>query len=106
NHAFYLAAIAIGGNTWPVLGRIWYETLTKRLEPEDGFQQFANATTEVAGNLFGFGGSVQASVASAWAAVGLATPAELTARLPIKGLPAAGAGPVKRVPKWRRHPVC
>ena len=27
NHAFYLAAIAIGGNAWDVAGRIWYETL-------------------------------------------------------------------------------
>ena len=28
NYAFYLAAAAIGGNSWDKTGRIWYETLT------------------------------------------------------------------------------
>jgi len=31
NHAFYLAAVALGGRTWEVLGRIWYRVLTERL---------------------------------------------------------------------------
>ena len=74
NHAFYLAATAIGGRTWPVVGRVWYETLREHLRPESTFQQFANATTRTAGDLFGFGGTIQTAVANAWERVGLPTP--------------------------------
>jgi len=85
NKAFYLVATGITGRTWPVAGRIWYETLTKRLGPEDGFQQFADATTRTAGELFGFGGTIQTHVAAAWAQVGLPTPHE--ALVPPPGNP-------------------
>ena len=83
NHAFYLAAIAIGGETWPVLGRVWYETLTKHLPANAQFRDFAQATVTVAGQLFGAGGAVQRSIATAWSKVGLTVrlrPAARTAR--------------------------
>ena len=39
NHAFYLAATAIGGYAWEKAGRIWYETLRdSRLRPNTGFR--------------------------------------------------------------------
>src|ERR1041385_2582439 len=38
NHAFYLAAIALGGNAWDVAGRIWYVTLTQKLRHDAHFQ--------------------------------------------------------------------
>jgi Zn-dependent metalloprotease len=85
NKAFYLVSTGITGRTWPVAGRIWYETLTKRLGPEDGFQQFADATTRTAGELFGFGGTIQTHVAAAWAQVGLPTPPD--ALVPPPGNP-------------------
>ena len=31
NHAFYLAATAVGGYAWEKVGRVWYVTLTERL---------------------------------------------------------------------------
>jgi Zn-dependent metalloprotease len=99
NHALYLAAIAIKGRTWPVLGRIWFETLTKHLAPETTFQQFANATTRVAGALFGFGGTIQTCVATAWAAVGLPTPPE------VQAPPLVGAPPVEESIGGGVHPV-
>lgn len=71
NRAFYLAAIAIGGNTWQVLGQVWYQTLKARLQPDAQFRDFAAATVQTAGDLFSAGGSVQHAVASAWATVGL-----------------------------------
>ncbi len=71
NRAFYLAAIAIGGNTWSVLGQVWYQTLTARLQPDAQFRDFANATVVTAGDLFSVGGSVQRAIANAWATVGL-----------------------------------
>ena len=29
NHAFYLAATALGGNAWERAGQIWYDVLTR-----------------------------------------------------------------------------
>jgi Zn-dependent metalloprotease len=95
NHAFYLAAIALGGHVWMVLGRIWYRVLTTKLFPHAGFQDFANATVTAAGDLYGFGGAVQSTVAEAWSSVGLTVPAVLTR--PKVSPP--------RAPKWRNRPT-
>jgi Zn-dependent metalloprotease len=84
NHAFYLAATAIGGDTWTVLGRIWYVTLTARVSAGTEFQDFANATVLVAGQIYGVGGSVQRVVVDAWEAVGISVPAALTMHPAIK----------------------
>ena len=72
NHAFYLAAVAIGGKAWEKAGRIWYETLRDaRLKPSATFRTFARLTVVNAGQLFGQGGSEQQAVLQAWAAVGI-----------------------------------
>ena len=73
NHAFYLAAIALGGNTWDVLGRIWYITLTQRLSSTADFETFANSTVQVAGRLYGKDGIEQRTLAAAWGGVGIET---------------------------------
>jgi Zn-dependent metalloprotease len=71
NRAFYLAAVAIGGNAWEKAGRIWYETLTGgHLKQDADFRQAADATVEVAGQLFSDGGE-QEAVQSAWQEVGV-----------------------------------
>jgi Zn-dependent metalloprotease len=71
NYAFYLAATAIGGKSWEVPGKIWYAAVNERLHPEADFADFALATIDLAGELFGYGGSVQRIVAWAWDEVGL-----------------------------------
>jgi Zn-dependent metalloprotease len=71
NRAFYLAATAIGGNAWEGAGRIWYQTLTQRLEPTSDFRQAADATVEAAADLFGAGGSEEQAVQAAWEEVGV-----------------------------------
>lgn len=73
NRAFYLAATEIGGNSWEVSGKIWYETLTQELKPNSQFPDAARATIEVAGRLFGSGGSEEDAVRTAWQAVGVLT---------------------------------
>lgn len=74
NHAFQLAAVAIGGYTWEKLGRIWYETLRdSRLTTEPSFAEFARLTTDVAGQLYGAASAEQQAVADAWAQVGVVT---------------------------------
>jgi Zn-dependent metalloprotease len=72
NHAFYLAAIGIGGNAWEAAGRIWYETLTRHCGPEAQFQTFADATVAVAGRLYGSSSLQQSAVREAWRTVGIA----------------------------------
>lgn len=74
NHAFYIAAVIIGGKTWKVLGRIWYVALTRRLTPEADFHEFARVTVEIAGELYGQGGRIQRILAGAWGDVGLDVP--------------------------------
>ena len=72
NHAFYLAAIALGGFAWEKAGRIWYETLRdKRLKPTATFRQFARYTVVNAGHFFGT--AERQAVAGAWEAVGIRT---------------------------------
>jgi Zn-dependent metalloprotease len=65
NRAFALAAIALGGHAWDQAGPIWYKTLTERLRPNSQFAEAAQATVEVAEELFP-GGEVRAAVENAW----------------------------------------
>jgi Zn-dependent metalloprotease len=70
NHAFYLAATALGGHAWEKAGRIWYETLRdKRLKRTATFAQFARYTVVNAAHFFG--ASERQAVAAAWSAVGV-----------------------------------
>ena len=72
NHAFYLAAAAIGGNAWEKAGRIWYETLRDRsLRPSANFATFAAHAVANAGHRYGSGSAEQRAVADAWQQVGV-----------------------------------
>lgn len=71
NHAFFLAATALGGNAWEKAGSIWYTTLTTRLNENSDFQAAADATAAVSGELFGAGGAEEQAVRAAWEQVGL-----------------------------------
>jgi len=71
NHAFYLAAVAIGGNAWDAAGHIWYETLVANTGPNAKFQDFADATVGVAGRLYGPSSQEQVAVREAWHEVGI-----------------------------------
>jgi Zn-dependent metalloprotease len=72
NHAFYLAATAIGGCAWDGAGRIWYETMCRRtVGPNTQFRSFASATVESAERLFGPDSTQSRAVAQAWMAVGV-----------------------------------
>lgn len=70
NHAFYLAAVALGGHAWEKAGLIWYTTLCDaRLSVNAQFQDFANLTADNAGKLFGT--TEQQAVINAWQQVGI-----------------------------------
>lgn len=71
NRAFYLAADKIGGYAWEKAGLIWYKTLYSGLDTKSSYQDFASHTVQVAGNLFGSGGSEEEAVRNAWETVGV-----------------------------------
>jgi Zn-dependent metalloprotease len=71
NHAFYLAAMDIGGNAWEKTGKIWYITLRDKLRPNSDFKDAAKKTSDVATDLYGNGSSEQQAVKRAWNAVGV-----------------------------------
>ncbi len=71
NHAFYRAAIHLGGNAWEVAGKIWYSALTRHLRADAQFRDCADATFEAAGALFGPRSEPQAAIVEAWSAVGV-----------------------------------
>jgi len=67
NKAFHLTATSLGGHAWERAGRIWYDTMrNSKIRPTTGFRRFARVTVEVAGQLFGAGGTEQKAVQDAW----------------------------------------
>jgi Zn-dependent metalloprotease len=81
NHAFYLAAVAIGRPAWERAGQIWYDALTRYLRHDSDFQAAAGATSTAAMLRYGAGSAEQRAVESAWNAVGVtvAVPAMMSA---------------------------
>ena len=71
NHAFYITAMELGGSAWEKAGKIWYVTLRDRLTANSKFQDCANLTYQVAGQLFGAGSIEQQAVQKGWTEVGL-----------------------------------
>jgi Zn-dependent metalloprotease len=71
NHAFYATAKELGGFAWEKAGRIWYVTLADKLSSSSDFQQAANLTFQVAGELYGANSLEQQAVRNGWAAVGI-----------------------------------
>jgi Zn-dependent metalloprotease len=91
NHAFYLAAMAIGGYAWEETGKIWYTAL-RRFQPITDFQEAANITSQAAGEIFGTGSSEQQSVRDAWAQVGIKVAGVRAPRRVAKHAPAETNG--------------
>jgi Zn-dependent metalloprotease len=70
NHAFYLAAVAIGGYAWEKAGRIWYDSLRdSALRPNSSFRSFAAITVRHARQTFT--ASEGDAVSAAWRQVGI-----------------------------------
>ena len=72
NHAFYLAATALGGHSWEKAGRIWYDALRDpRVRPTARFRTFARATVRAAQAV---GSDEAGAVLDAWDSVGIVDP--------------------------------
>jgi len=71
NHAFYYVATEIGGYAWEKAGQIWYITLRDRLRWKSDFQDAADLTFQVAGELYGLESTEQQAVRNGWEQVGI-----------------------------------
>lgn len=83
NHAFYLAATALGGRAWERAGLIWYRTLTSGAVPSTAdFTAFARATITAARAEYGENSEEVDAVRAGWTGVGVIPddPDEQTAR--------------------------
>ncbi|WP_322403599.1 M4 family metallopeptidase [Massilia luteola] len=70
NHAFYLAAMKLGGHSWDKAGPIWYQALPL-LHPDATFADAAQATAKAAELRHGVGSAEAAAVRGAWHEVGV-----------------------------------
>lgn len=77
NHAFYLAATALGGYAWDVAGKVWYWTLKEKVSQRTGFQEFAESTVVTATERYPGNDAYRAAIAAAWKAVGMGVRASL-----------------------------
>jgi len=72
NHAFYLAATAVGGKAWETAGLVWYKTVTAGTLPQSAdFATFANATLQTAQAEYGEQSKEVDAVRTAWIGVGV-----------------------------------
>ena len=70
NHAFYLAATALGGNAWEKAGQVWYDTVRdERTTEGTDFAKFAAITIDVANKSLKKADAK--AIAEAWAEVGV-----------------------------------
>ena len=101
NRAFAVLAVDLGGESWSVAGKIWYDALVSgELTPTADFASFARATLSSARRLFGNDQSVAAKVEAAWTTVGV-----LGDQVALGDPPAeSGAGRTARHPKRRCRP--
>ncbi len=71
NKAFYVTAYEMDGYAWEKAGRIWYVTLNDRLSSTANFQTAADATYQVAADLYGANSLEQQAVQKGWSEVGI-----------------------------------
>ncbi|MFN0304334.1 MAG: M4 family metallopeptidase [Burkholderiales bacterium] len=71
NHAFYLAATAVGGSAWLSVGKVWYQVMLN-LSPTSNFAACAKQCRQVSQSMAPqLGQKVADAVDVAWKAVGL-----------------------------------
>ena len=69
NHAFYLAAMALGEHSWKTAGHVWFQAITDGdISERCSFKRFAEKTIEVSRL---HGSSVETTVRKAWHHVGV-----------------------------------
>ena len=71
NHAFYLAATAVGGYAWNAVGKVWYQVM-QNLVPRSTFADCARQCRQVSRGMSpALGQRTIDAIDAAWTAVGL-----------------------------------
>ena len=70
NHAFFLAASALGGKAWETIGPVWYKALSA-LDRKSGLKDAARTTWEIARRVYGPKSREATAVKAGWKGVGL-----------------------------------
>lgn len=70
NHAFYRAAVELGGRSWETLASVWYQSLLL-LKADDRFRDCAEVTEREAARQFGVRSREVRCVRRGWRAVGI-----------------------------------
>lgn len=70
NHAFYLVAMKLGGNSWEKAGPIWYKTLQALTSTSD-FQATADMSYQIAVADYGSDSEEAKAVREGWSGVGI-----------------------------------
>ncbi len=73
NHAFYTAAMTLGGYAWKKVGTIWYTALTEYVKSRTDFKEAAEITLFVARDRFGKRSREEKAVREGWKKVGVLT---------------------------------
>ncbi len=103
NHAFYIIAAELGGYAWEKAGMIWYTALVDKLTERSNFQEAANLTFQVAGELYGVGSREQNAVRNGWSNVGITIdPVPVT---PLPADPIPGTDPLPTPPSEPTPPT-
>jgi len=89
NHAFYLAALELGGYSWETIGKVWYAALVDsdfKKASNQTFRGWADLTTLHAEKILGSKG--KAIVKQAWTKVGVYNSSEFASELKLNQLTA------------------
>jgi Zn-dependent metalloprotease len=71
NHAFFLAATAMGGYAWEKAGKVWYVASRDKFSADTDFSGAARITAQTAAELYGQGSDEQQAVQYGWESVGI-----------------------------------
>jgi Zn-dependent metalloprotease len=66
NKAFYLICKEVGGYSWEKIGKLWNIALKDGLYHDSKFQDLANITFALAGQLYGQDKDIQKAVRNGW----------------------------------------
>jgi Zn-dependent metalloprotease len=97
NRAFYLAATAIGGNSWEGMGPIWWQAITGGgVTDQTDFAGFAQATIDAATELKGADSDEAKAVRDAWAQVEVISPTSAAGESPSPSTDSGSPNPEKQ----------
>ena len=92
NHAFYLAATALGGSAWETAGRVWLDVLMGDIKADCDFETFAQLTVAAAARRLGQDSADTSTIRDAWISVGVLSADAATGQSEARPKVSSGTG--------------